>query len=56
MKKEYKNPTLKVVTIQPANFIANSPGSRTYTDEPQEIGNALSNRSRYSTWEEDDEE
>ncbi len=51
MKKEYKNPTLKVVNVKPAQFIATSEVGvgTTYTGTT-----VLSRGSRYSEWEDDD--
>ena len=49
MKKTYLIPTLQVVKIQPAQFIAMSYGGTTDATS----GN-LGRRSRFSRWEEDD--
>ena len=48
MKKTYKNPTLKVVKIQPNQLMIPASG---YTNETS--GN-LGRRGRFSTWEEED--
>ncbi len=49
MKKTYKNPTLKVVKVQPAQFIAMS-----NLGETEATSGNLGRGSRYSTWEDDD--
>ncbi len=50
MKKTYKNPTLKVVNVKPAQFIALS-GKSGDADPSKEV---LGRGSRYSSWEEED--
>ncbi len=51
MKKTYKNPTLKVVNVKPAQFIAVSQADM-YGTNATSAG--MSRGSRYSSWEEDD--
>lgn len=50
MKKTYINPTLKVVTIQPARIMA---GSLELHDK--NATSVMSRRARFSEWEEDEE-
>ena len=53
MKKTYMIPTMKVVKIQPAQFIAASlPASEEYANP--ELGMSA-RRSRFSAWEEEEE-
>lgn len=49
MKKTYKNPTIKVVKIQPMQLMINASGETEAT-----CGN-LGRRGRFSDWEEDEE-
>ncbi len=52
MKKEYKNPTLKVVNVKPATIMttSNMENRGNYDSSTVTIG---ARGSRYSTWEED---
>ncbi len=50
MKKTYKNPTLKVVNVQPAQFIALSK----FEGEASTSAEVRSRGSRFSSWEDDD--
>ncbi len=52
MKKTYKNPTLKIVNVKPAQFIATS-GQVGLGDSYDGTYSFSSRGSRYSTWEED---
>ncbi len=60
MKKTYKNPTLKVVNVKPAQFIAGSIRSVsglngvTKSDSEFSGGDADARGSRFSSWEEQD--
>ena len=54
MKKTYMIPTMKVVKIQPAQFIANSLPTSEDSADP-ELGMSARS-SRFSRWEEDDYE
>ena len=53
MKKTYMIPTLQVVKIQPAQFIAASPNPG--FDPEDTTGEMETRRGRFSRWEEDDE-
>lgn len=53
MKKTYMIPTLKVVKVQPAQFIAASQPGLMDSKTEYTSGN-LGRRSRFSRWEEDD--
>ena len=48
MKKTYKNPTLKVVKIQPNQLMIAASG------ETEATSGNLGRRGRFSTWEEED--
>ncbi len=50
MKKTYMTPTLQVVKIQPAQFIANS----MLVDPTKKVSTQMGRGSRYSEWEDDD--
>ena len=53
MKKIYMIPTLQVVKIQPAQFIANS----MLVDPTKEVSTQMGRQARFSDWDEDwDEE
>lgn len=53
MKKTYMTPTLQVVKIQPAQFIANS----MLVDPTKEVSTQMGRQARFSDWDEDwDEE
>ena len=54
MKKTYMIPTIQVVEVKPAQFIANSPNPG--FDPKEETGTMDARRSRFSTWEEEDYE
>ena len=50
MKKTYKNPTLKVVKVNPARILAGSPGlTGTYSG-----GTVLSRQSDFSDWSDEE--
>ena len=53
MKKTYMIPTLKVVKVQPAQFIAASQPGLMDSKTEYTSGN-LGRRGRFSRWEEDD--
>ena len=50
MKKTYMIPTLQVVKIQPAQFIANS----MLVDPTKEVSTQMGRRARFSNWEEEE--
>lgn len=56
MKKQYKNPSIKVVNITTSNFIAQSytPDSATPADETTKNGGWNARRARFSEWEEEE--
>lgn len=51
MKKTYCNPTLKIVKVQPAQFIANS----IPVDPTKETSTQMGRQGRFSDWDEEDE-
>ena len=51
MKKTYKNPTLKVVNVRPAQFIAAS--VKLYGRDA--TGTGMGRRSEFSDWDEEEE-
>ena len=53
MKKTYMIPTIQVVEVKPAQFIANSPNPG--IDPDQSTGTMDARRSRFSTWDEEEE-
>ncbi len=62
MKKEYKNPTLKVVNVKPATILAGSISGVsgldgvTKSDSEFSGGEGDARGSRFSSWEDDVEE
>ncbi len=54
MKKTYKNPTLKIVNVKPAQFIAASQTIGLSSTNYNGTATIESRGSRYSEWEDDD--